>query len=169
MRPFKIRRVDLRTTAAARRFDESPIWFRFIVRVVTAAVATVVVYLVAFGWHTAQTVSRGGMCVTPHDVWTATTLSVGLTVIVAVAAWRGHAWTVAVVCVLSLTAISSIDEATLGLDDECNVGAGLWPIGAAYVLAYSAVWLGVVAAVGCWARAVFHREGRVSRNLAPPS
>jgi hypothetical protein len=110
-----------------------------------AVVATVALYLVLLGWNAEKTRSPGGgQCTGPYEAWQPVALAAGMVLVVAVASWRGHGWAAVVSCALSVTVLWSLDAATV--DDPCQSGANLWPVGAVLVLLGSAAGLAAVAA-----------------------
>lgn len=107
--------------------------------------ATAALYLTLLGWHAQMARSPDRTeCSGPYAAWQVVILALALVVVVGVAAWHRHPWSAAISCVVCLTVLWSVDAATV--DDPCQVGANLWPIGAFLLFVGSAAGLGMVAA-----------------------
>lgn len=119
--------------------------------VLGAIAATVALYLALLGWNAEKTRSAGGgQCTGPYASWQPIALAAGLILLVAAATWQGHGRAAAASCALAVTALWSMDAATV--DDPCQAGGNLWPVGAVLVLLGSAAGLAAVAAIGTYVR-----------------
>ena len=132
-----------------------------------SAVLTAALYYSILGWHAEKTHSPGGgECTGPYEAWQVIAVAVGMALVVGTAAWQGHAWAAVPPSVVCLTLLWSADAATV--DDVCNVGASLWPIGSILLFVGSAAGLGIVAVLVGYGRKILRRPSARGTSATLP-